>query len=170
MNIINFLLENWIVVAIVFFVFSSLFKQMKQGNSAKPQSPGKPVSSMPPFGGGGSGWPKGSDARPMRKAAPGQPQAASAERADTRGHANKPPVIRESAERQAAAEDPYAAQRERRERPLAVGRGLGERVTGGAGAAEPASAPGPLRPEDAALGVLWAEILGPPRAKRPYRR
>ncbi|UHA74172.1 hypothetical protein [Paenibacillus sp. 481] len=27
-----------------------------------------------------------------------------------------------------------------------------------------------LRPEDALRGVVWAEILGPPRAKRPYGR
>lgn len=166
MPIISFLLEHWIIVVIVYFVFSSIFKRMKPGNSPGPQSPGKPASGMPPFGGGGSGWPTGQDARPMRKAASARPQTASVKREPARGSESKPGVIRDPEILQGASEVVQAAPAVQ-QKP-----GLGERARSEAeiAAPEPPAARGALRPEDAALGVLLAEILGPPRAKRPYRR
>ncbi|CAG7606110.1 hypothetical protein PAESOLCIP111_00881 [Paenibacillus solanacearum] len=158
MNIIEFILNNWFIVVILYVVATTVLKRAK-GSGASPQRPGRVPSKggMPPFGGGGgpSGWPgqpqQGGDRSPsMTQAAPAPAKAAPAVKpqpAATAKPAAAPAYARIDA-RQARLlpqQEPAAARGEATPTPLAVS------------------------PQDALRGVVWAEILGPPRAKRPYR-
>nr|WP_256257463.1 MULTISPECIES: hypothetical protein [unclassified Paenibacillus] len=191
---IEFLLQNWVVVAIAFFVLSSMFRkggarsrdtESGQGRGRQQGGmptfgggPGKPGRPSSPLGGDRSGWPTSAEAPPVRRQqpsgpVPGQPQRRAstgrqdaAERVDVSGRSWDLPEAASRSEaasrtvRQDAAEKPGS-----QPSPAPASR-FGD--SGSSRASE--GLLGDLRPEEVARGVLWAEILGPPRAKRPYRR
>ncbi|MCP3772009.1 hypothetical protein NLX71_01570 [Paenibacillus sp. MZ04-78.2] len=165
-TILDLILSNWFVVVILYIVLSSIVKKLKtggKGGQGVPQPQRRtPKDSMPPFGGDGSGWP--GSAKPMPKAQPVQARPAApggvrpqlAEMEPRRSQLA--PLPEDVAAASPASGQPSAAAAAF---PFAKPRGSGEST---------AAAFGGLTPQDAARGVLWAEILGPPRAKRPFRR
>ncbi|MEK8129662.1 hypothetical protein WMW72_17285 [Paenibacillus filicis] len=176
MRLIEFLLNNWVFVAIAFFVLSSLLKKGggRTGNAQRPNSPGGRPNSMPPFGGGGMGWPSKGEPPAARRAsaeaepAPGRPVRSSGQEYQSPSGSRETSVY----DRMDEPAGPSAAAvpitpRYAREGVQASSRPASDAP---AGSASPSSPLGSLRPEDVARGVIWAEILGPPRAKRPYRR
>jgi hypothetical protein len=145
-RLFELLLDNIVFVVIAIGFLSSFLRKVKQGQE---QSGEKQSQGMPPFG-QGSPTPA-RRARPARvEQAPVRPQQ-DIIRADD--DVQKPfadwtiPVDREEAPR-------VSAVRVKREDESPV-------------AAAP-SAFGGISSSQAAQGIVWAEVLGPPRAKRPY--
>ncbi|GLI08306.1 hypothetical protein YDYSG_43370 [Paenibacillus tyrfis] len=156
-TILDLIMSNWFVVVILYIVLSSIVRKLKtggKGGRGVPQPQGRtPKGGMPSFGGDGSGWP--GMAKPMPKAQPVQARPAEMDRRRSR----PAPLPEASAAAASASEQPSTAAVTS---PFAEPQGTGENAA--------AAAFGSLTPQDAARGVLWAEILGPPRAKRPFRR
>ncbi|MFD0870572.1 MULTISPECIES: hypothetical protein [Paenibacillus] len=163
MGIIEYLLDNIHIVIIVLAIISTLVSKSK---------PGKPKNtrSMPPFGGG-----------------PVQPASSSDRSPETVPRADRPD--REAMDRRSVIEDKplYSHDDEEEERYREVFRY--EEPESGQPAAN-ASATGSRRTFDhrseadrlkekeradqlqrkAIQGIIWSEILGPPRSRRPYRK
>ncbi|WP_054975961.1 hypothetical protein [Paenibacillus sp. A3] len=165
-TIVDLILSNWFVVVILYIVLSGIVRKLRtggKGGRGVPQPQGKtPKGGMPPFGGDGSGWP--GSAQPMPKAKPAQARPADSgaprqQRAEMDCRRSQPAPLPEAIAAPAPApEQPFSAAAAF---PSAEPRGSGDSA---------AASLGSLTPQDAARGVLWAEILGPPRAKRPFRR
>ncbi|WP_010491820.1 hypothetical protein [Paenibacillus elgii] len=165
-TILDLIMSNWFVVVILYIVLSSIVRKLKTGGKGgrgvpQPQRR-EPKGSMPPFGGDVSGWP--GSAKPMPKAQPVQARPAASgnvrpQPAEMGGRRSKPASLPEANATAASAP----------ERPSAVAASPSYAEPQGSGE-NAAAAFGGLTPQDAARGVMWAEILGPPRAKRPFRR
>ncbi|WP_159883839.1 hypothetical protein [Paenibacillus puerhi] len=199
MKLLDLLLQNWVFVAIAFFVLSSMFKKNgsrgqdaergpETGPKGRPQGmptfgggPDKPRRNpMPPFGGDRSGWPTSQESPPVRKkpvaAAPLKPVRQAADEYD------RAELHRERSDRDGRSYDYSESGDSRTSVSQASGQetaraayspseaSLGRLQASGSTSAASGEPLGALRPEDVARGVLWAEILGPPRAKNPYRR
>lgn len=160
-QLIAFVTGNlWIVIAAVVFIFSLLRKV--RGEEAQ-------KGGMPDFGGsgsapgrqGGSPIPRQGGAapapRPRQQPVQGspRPQAKQPMQADTQ-HTER---ARQPSRQPAAMPAPAALPM----RAAAVN--AGERQ---AGLQSPASSKAGT--EEIRNAILWAEVLGPPRAKKPYRR
>lgn len=166
-TILDLIMSNWFVVVILYIVLSSIVRKLKtggKGGRGVPQPQGRtPKGGMPPFGGDGSGWP--GSAKPMPKAQPVQARPADSGGARPqpaemdRRRSQPAPLSEANAATASASEQPSTAAVTS---PFAEPQGTGENAA--------AAAFGSLTPQDASRGVLWAEILGPPRAKRPFRR
>ncbi|MGF9912124.1 hypothetical protein ABEX47_29160 [Paenibacillus ehimensis] len=165
-TIIDLILSNWFIVVIAYIVLSGIVRKLRtggQGGRGVPRPQGRaPKGGMPPFGGDGSGWP--GSANPMPKAKPVQARPADSGGArpqlvEMGGRRSQPTPLPEDA----AVAAPAA------ERPSAAAAAPSSAEPPGSGESA-AAAFGSLTPQDAARGVLWAEILGPPRAKHPFRR
>jgi hypothetical protein len=146
MNWAELLLKNWFVVVIIFIIANRLFKQLKKPVSRSAPSD-KPRShkgmEMPPFGGGGD-W---SSIPGMSKGTTSTPKT---------GPAPVQPIVKEAGaptsfpvsdfweETSISDAQPQPAQTEN-QRPRAASNRLIQ-------------------------GVIWAEILGPPRSKKPFRK
>lgn len=157
MGIIEFILNNWFIVVIIYIVVST-FTKIKQGGAEqqdKPNRPARPVpGGMPPFGGDGPVLPRRARERQEPKAAP------SAE--------NQSVIPQEARQEPALAQ---ALRPERIQGPKSMPQTPASALQRpSARSQSPAMDTFRPTPEDLARGVLWAEILGPPRAKRPYRR
>ncbi|RKN86960.1 hypothetical protein [Paenibacillus ginsengarvi] len=155
-DFIDFLLKNMGFIVVVGGILISLLAkrtremQRRQGESGEGGKKVNPM--MPPFGGGpgpsrdGRQLAAGDKERESRTAREReQPritvgQAAPSPAVDDRLHPAEP--LKPSA---AAAHEPE------------TGHGSGER------------AELELRREDAVRGMIWAELIGPPRSKKPYR-
>jgi hypothetical protein len=146
-RLLDVLLSNWYILVIAYIVFSGLMGRWKGSRPAGDSPESKPPSAMPPFGGGGGGW-------PQRKAgAPSEGRRAE----------------------ESAARQPVAVQKQKQPvepKPELVKSQV--RVNKAPAMPRPAAATehkGLTKSEqDLVRGVIWAEILGPPRAKKPYRR
>ncbi|UUZ85507.1 hypothetical protein LJK88_19470 [Paenibacillus sp. P26] len=159
MPIIDFVLKHWYLVVILYIVLSSILRSVRPAQSGRGSTaPGRPAKGMPPFGGGGMGWPGRSAEPRMSKASP-SPRREAPSAKPSPSPAMKAAPTAESVQTAAAGHG--------HEERLKVSAQPSERSKPAAGAG---TSPGLLNPEDASRGVLWAEILGPPRAKRPYRR
>lgn len=170
MNIIEFLLKNIYIVIAVLFVLSRLFS--KSGSSKKP-------SQMPDFGGGSTSQPStpaSKAERPeranippaMRQAKPGGSDSQQVYRtqSDTTGR-QSPPVVREPAQNApyTAHTPPADASAHRR---TTAGRTGAKAVSERAAAAHGRKVP--LTSADLRTAVIWSEVLGQPRARRPFRK
>ncbi|KZE76480.1 hypothetical protein AV654_23760 [Paenibacillus elgii] len=165
-TILDLIMSNWFVVVILYIVLSSIVRKLKTGGKGgrgvpQPQRR-EPKGSMPPFGGDVSGWP--GSAKPMPKAQPVQ-----ARPAQSGGVRPQPAEMDRRRSRLAPLPEANAAAAPSPERPSASATAPSFAELQGPGE-NAAAAFGGLTPQDAARGVLWAEILGPPRAKRPFRR
>ncbi|MGG4393227.1 hypothetical protein ABEX25_02785 [Paenibacillus thiaminolyticus] len=153
-KVLRFLLNNpFLAVILIGFVFSLL----RKGN--------KPANRMPSFGGDTAGRRPGSepddhDDEPVME--------------EERSY----PVYTEERSSQAGLSQGYASHEKDtitlEERTAAmkpsVGPASAPRHTESSNKESAAAASAVIRPEEALKGVLWSEILGPPRAKRPYGR
>ncbi|WP_461480250.1 hypothetical protein [Paenibacillus sp. PvR052] len=157
MGIIEFILNNWFILVIIYIVIST-FTKNKKGRAEQPDKPNRPArpapGGMPSFGGDGPGLPKRTKERQGPMAAP------PAE--------NRAIVPQEIRQEPAPAQAPRPERMQRsRSTPQTQASGLRRPSVR---QQSPVTASFRPTPEDLARGVLWAEILGPPRAKRPYRR
>lgn len=165
-TIVDLILSNWFVVVILYIVLSGIVRKLRtggKGGRGVPQPQGRaPKGGMPPFGGDGSGWPGSAKSMPKAQPVQARPSALGGDRPQPaemdRRRSQPAPLPDANAAAAPAPEQPSTAAAAL---PSADPRGSGESA---------ASAFGSLTPQDAARGVLWAEILGPPRAKRPFRR
>jgi hypothetical protein len=164
MKVIEFLLNNWYVAIVLFFLISGLIK--RRGAA--------PKQAMPPFGdGGGTGWGRSS----------GQPVAAPADRREV-----LPPAQQRRSLVQQRAEAPYTApvsaassnegdppaadfwkdSEVKSSRPHSPDRA--EPRPTGSPVSSFSNRQQTIDTEMLAQGIIWSEILGPPRAKRPFRK
>lgn len=168
MGIIAFLLDNIWLVVIVLFVVSRMLA--KGGAGKQGQGP-----RMPSFGGGdepaGPAQPMHQPAeRAERREAPasmhrggGRPDSAAGTPFDDRRGAQQSMPLRSERERPKRTHAPEAAYRADAK---TAAQGASRKPASGPNAAAAAA----LSKEDIRKAVLWAEVLGPPRAKRPFRR
>ncbi|CRF28858.1 Uncharacterised protein [Mycobacterium tuberculosis] len=149
MGILEIILNNWFILLIIYIAIST-FMKAKRGGTERPDQPSRPArpvpGGMPPFGGDGPRWPKRPKERQESKAA---------------GPAETRP---EPAAVQAQRPERIQGPRSVLQTPVPALRKSSVRTQ------TPVTSSFRPTPEDLARGVLWAEILGPPRAKRPYRR
>lgn len=143
MNVLDLLFKNMNIVIIIGTALVALWAKSRRGA-------GQTKPSMPPFGGppAGSEW-LGRKEQTAAERSGAKPAGAGAER-----------------------KDGYAAAT----RSAAPSGGVSAGKPGSAAAKEsdrrsrqPQSAEGGLALSDAAKGVIWAEVLGEPRAKKPFR-
>ncbi|PZM67126.1 hypothetical protein [Paenibacillus dendritiformis] len=154
-KVLRFLLNNpFLAVILIGFVFSIL----RKGN--------KPANRMPSFGGDTAGNRPGSepderDDEPMLEEERSYPVYAEEERSSQAG---LPQGYASQGTDSITLEERIAAMKPS-VRPASAPRHAESSNKESAAAASPV-----IRPEEALKGVLWSEILGPPRAKRPYGR
>lgn len=159
-RIIEFLLDNIILIVIVLGVLSRL---LGGSGSKKGNRPAR----MPDFGGG----PGDSPAKPAnRRARPAEVAG------DKRGAESAEPVSAQrrpqpalAVERRPADEEPFA-------RTIAgsFSRPAVAQAQSGKPSKQPSPEASPLKlstdANELRRAVLWAEVLGPPRSKKPYRK
>lgn len=168
MKLIQLILNNWFIIVVFYFIVSSL---LRRGKGTAKETPAKPAGrSMPPFGGGqGSGW---GNKRPVLSRGNSSPEASSKELDGRRmPSAEHKPSIKPSLQEQT----PAAVEAEARRRESLPGYGdhllkPKDRIPNQA-ERRPHTEQGANRTSAQRLaeGVLWAEILGPPRSKKPLR-
>ncbi|MDF2657784.1 MAG: hypothetical protein K0Q94_575 [Paenibacillus sp.] len=136
------------VAGIALTFLARLRKEGGNGQNGRRRPKSNPM--MPSFGGDSSRtdrrWPAPSYPQPETSAPAERPQARPAERADGRTDLTAPLSVAAS--------------------------GMGDSPVSGTGRG-PSAAPGEgiepeLSPSEAMRGMMWAEILGPPRAKKPF--
>lgn len=166
-RLISFLMDNFFYVIVVLGAIYSMFFR---------KSPlERPPNRMPDFGGGGFPRPQ----RPVERKPPGWPGPNTVQREQPRPmEATLPERKSEASEHSLSMEGDFSGE------PTVS---LAEEIrvsavpvrSRPAGAAEPDKpSPSPadhdsdraLSREDLTRAIVWAEILGPPRARRPYRR
>lgn len=181
MKLIELILHNWWFIVIAFFFLSGFFKRGKREAKPPGSRPSAPPSGMPPFGGGGTGpgmgWGRKAPGLNKGKSVPvsserkGERQAPAAA-ADSRTAA-KPKTEGASApafKGQSQSMEPQASFWDAS--PLEGDFFAGEaRRTPFPGGGSPGQGrTKPLSGNQLAQGVIWAEILGPPRSKKPFRK
>lgn len=164
-RIFEFLLNNIFIVVIIVGFLASLFRK---AGAAKKQ-PGR----MPDFGGGGI----------LRRQAPDsdsgtrsdEPRTAQTEYAPIyRSQDSQPARTSESRtiRQESGKEEPPASGITAMERSLQ--RAAAQKAKAGSAAASGHGSKSPaaekVSSDDLRKAVIWAEVLGPPRAKRPYRK
>jgi hypothetical protein len=144
--LVDYLLKHFVfVIVIVGFLYAVLFRK----------SPiERPPNRMPDFGGGGAQRtgrpvPRPAQSSPQRAPIPAQP-ILRASPPPMPMAASQPQPERAPQSKEQERQTPYAA-----EAPAAFS------VTGESR---------PLTREQLSRAIVWAEVLGPPRARRPYRR
>jgi hypothetical protein len=169
MNWTDLVLKNWFVIVILIIMVSRFFKRRNNpaNESSKPNAPSK---GMPSFGGGGgSGWGDimGKSIIPSK-----QPQA-PAKAIPTLSKGSKqavgegPPKEQQKStvvlSRKDSPEDDFWEHS-----PISDVRtfNMENRITSSK------TADSQIRPSAKQLtqGMIWSEILGPPRSKRPFRK
>lgn len=158
-------MNNIFIVVIIFGALASLFG--KAGSKKKP-------SQMPDFGGGGlprNLFPQASERepsedRPLQERTEGQPVYRSQPEQE-RQHAANPALPTRESELLSGAPQIAALQRslERAATSKAMAPAAAERKPAGQSAIAAT-----VQADDLRKAVIWAEILGPPRAKRHYRK
>lgn len=165
MNIIEFLLKNWFVVVIIFIVLNNIWKNVK-ARSGDSGTKSAPKQSMPPFGGGGSGsWGK-----PVKQ----QPEVTKTRQPVV--HSEQPkkdmrPNLQQTAKGPQTGNIGFSERNMRKGSSLETSRTT-LRFPGERREVKPKplheDSLKPLSEDTLAQAVVWAEILGPPRAKKPY--
>jgi hypothetical protein len=163
MKFLDFIIHNWYIAVVLFFLISGFVKKRAGAERA-------PKQAMPPFGGGGgAGWGRNEPAPGRTAAKPPaaraeQSQAAAQKRADVLAAApaasNRNRIGGDLMEADFWADTPAKSGRSgdqdrSQSRPLGMG-GKDNRQT--------------IETEQLAQGIMWAEILGPPRSRRPFRK
>ncbi|MFF2481981.1 hypothetical protein [Paenibacillus sp. NPDC058071] len=163
-RLISFLFDNIYLVIVVGGVLLSLF-----GRSG---SKGGGRNRMPDFGSGGSLRPQGKTTENEDTELQPEP-VRPVERPETFGRTERPERPVRATEARLATD--YRAEARR---PLLAEQQLGragggspfESSTAGREATSRAAAALPTDTEELRKAIVWAEVLGPPRAKKPYGR
>ncbi|NOU95462.1 hypothetical protein GC093_19850 [Paenibacillus sp. LMG 31456] len=164
MKLIEFLFNNWYIAIVVFFLASSFLKRLKGGAGSSPP----PKQAMPPFGGGGGsikGWSR--DKAPTITSAnlPNQgkdrAKAVSMSAQQSPDKYAKTDSIHNSSEKRAEVDfwgesELSSTQQNTRTRQKQSEHSKYQDDRADA--------------QKLAQGIIWAEILGPPRAKKPFRK
>lgn len=154
-DFIDFLLKNMGLIVVVGGILISLLAkrtrelQRRQGESGEGGKKANPM--MPPFGGPGPSR----DGRQLAAGGKERDRRTASEREQPRitvGQAAPSPAVDD---RLHSAEPPGPSAAAEHE--TETGHGSGER------------AKLELRRDDAVRGMIWAELIGPPRSKKPYR-
>lgn len=162
MGLVEFLLKNWFIVVIAFVVLNNIWKSAKAraGNDGNKTAP---KQAMPPFGGDGGGtggWGKTAKQPPITKA---KPSAARSEESP-KPMIQKVPLLSDIGAKERDVWD---------DSPLESKPSLSRAERKPSSAAQPSQgrlSTKTVNRDSLAQGVMWAEILGPPRAKKPFRR
>lgn len=168
MRIIEFLLNNIFIVVIIFGALASLFG--KAGSKKKP-------SQMPNFGGGGlpripspmTDERTHREERPLQERTDVQPLYRSASEQE-RQQAKMSGPLAGSQEVGNAYSTSQAASRERSPQIVVAANVTKEAQGASAAPVNKSFSATAVQANDLRRAVVWAEILGPPRSKRPYRR
>lgn len=158
MRFLQLILSNWVFLVVLFFIVSRLIKGWKQSGTG-PVRKDRPGTGMPSFGGN-------IPARPERRVEPvgeTKPNKTGTKPAEFSPRSMETAFERMEAERvmKPSAASPFQS----------ISRDPKRTAMASSDEDRPDPPIGPsIKPQDAAQGVVWAEILGPPRAKRPYRR
>ncbi|ULL17650.1 hypothetical protein DVH26_26255 [Paenibacillus sp. H1-7] len=166
MNIIEFLLKNWFILAIIFIVLNNIWKNVK-ARSGDGGNKSAPKQSMPPFGGGGSG--SGGWGKPVKQ----QPAVTKTRQPVVRSEQPKEarePRLQEMAKGPQTVDNGVSERDKRREssREALRTRILPSERWGMPSEPKQEGSLQPIKQDTLAQAVVWAEILGPPRAKKPY--
>ncbi|MUT66672.1 hypothetical protein [Paenibacillus sp. NEAU-GSW1] len=163
-DLIGFLLNNIYLVVIVGGVLLSLYRKANGNRAANPK--------MPNFG-GGSNMPNQTnghwddeeerDHRPIAFPEPQQQHRPLQKHGHTQQNADRPGFGNEPARKKESAANRQAAQRRFPAQASATDAGKDAKTT---------AAGSPLFAETDELrkAIIYAEVLGPPRSKRPYRK
>ncbi|WP_138753339.1 hypothetical protein [Paenibacillus sinopodophylli] len=164
MKLIEFLMNNIFIVVIIFGALASVF-----GKSGKKKKPGR----MPDFGGGGVQRPSNQQERGSHEEEQQVPSASSGQtvyrsQSQSRREENDQPAFA-AREQELTAETSQIASVQR-----VLQRAANNKEKASASAerkyAGQSAISAPSRSEDLKRAVIWAEILGPPRSKRPFRK
>jgi hypothetical protein len=168
-SLIEFLTRNWYIVIILIALFSQLRGKARSKQQVNPNN------RMPAFGGG----------EPARRPQPdvkgvtgsGKPIAPLIQTKREATQVKGKTLIESVGSLSASKELPYLENRERSSSPFSQSSdsnysSIQEKSEIDAIYASEAALNGSLSAskEQLAQGIIWAEILGPPRAKKPYRR
>lgn len=160
MKIIEFLLNNIFIVVIIIGALASLFG--KAGSKRKPNQ-------MPDFGGGGlprmpfpqkNEKERSEERRPVERT---ETQTLYRPRPEQERHPSA------SQEGNAAATAAQAAALERALHKAAASKAMAHEAANRQTANQSAMAAS-VQADDIRKAIVWSEILGPPRSKRPYRK
>jgi hypothetical protein len=167
MTLFSFLLDNIFFVVIIIAVLSSFFGKLRSTQS----NPGEPGNGMPPFMGEPSRGTIGREAGGGRGG--DGPRAAQPSTTDA-ARTSRPSAAERSELRQSLAsfQTEEGNSRNEREFESAYRRDVPARQSITAAHTQAAEHEMPLKTltrNEAVQGMMWAEIFGPPRAKRPYR-
>ncbi|MCC3372796.1 hypothetical protein [Cohnella sp. REN36] len=200
MQLIELLLRNWPILLVVLGFLVSVLRKSPLEKPRRPGTPARPAGRMPDFGGGGFPRPQQREAEKPRRTVPDGPGPLTDGRApqpETRPSASgfpAPPVYRlpDEAREDAGFPAPSASPPASASKARETGEGIGARAAAetyrrpGPGLASRSFTPqdgltasvpeqgaiggAPLTQDDLARAVMWAEILGPPRSRKPHRR
>jgi hypothetical protein len=154
-KLVSLVMNNFFIVVIVVGLIYSLFFR-------KSPLEKRPPNRMPDFGGGQQRRP---DSPPQRGVPMRTPPAKQEPQRSPPVRSAPPEPSRQPLSQQMAVEDAYEDKR------ISSGPSAGNvSARSGAVAATAEPAAEKLSREELARAVMWAEILGPPRARRPHRR
>ncbi|MFC5450245.1 hypothetical protein [Paenibacillus aestuarii] len=184
-KLIFFLLDHWYIIAVILAIYYQIRKGWKSATKTNPTKREGQMG-MPSFGGR-----PGTTARPQEAPKPAEVPvqgryAGAGQRTSQQGEqrAMTPPARRNSREAYStvaapvlrepspgAPDDSLAVHRKASPfRSAARDNAIAEPESAEAAPAAREQQPLQLTPQQLAQGVAWAEILGPPRSKQPYRR
>jgi hypothetical protein len=160
-QLLELALRNWFVVIIIIAVLSS-FRRMRRSGSAT----GEKANRMPSFGGGPTVSTQSDSTTSTYSPAPTQTQSRGSSPFSNSSPFGGSPVIRESSyvepdedEEDESYDDFTHVMRSRAFPKKALSNNVSRSPI-------PSTA---LKRSSLKQAVLWAEIIGPPRAKRPYK-
>jgi hypothetical protein len=158
MKLIEFLLHNWYIAVVLLFFASGFLKRLKSSGANQPKQ------AMPPFGGGGLGKGWGGGKVPTVTSA-NRSQEARGQTNASHNHTNEQ-VHSESAGSALIKKgepdfwnDSDGGSHSSNERAQRLSASNNREST---------STQEKINKQKLAQGIIWAEILGPPRAKKPY--
>lgn len=161
--IIDFLMGNIVFVVIVIGFVISLFSKLGKPQN-QPQPPGKRMNPMPPFGGGDPARPWRDPSRPARPLEPRNAPVPSPFQTATPARDER--TVPAEEERDIVMPIPTAPSAATRPESLLMPDSIGsEKMTV---ASDTSASQRKVTNQELVQGVIWSEILGPPRAKKPY--
>ncbi|WP_282941471.1 hypothetical protein [Paenibacillus sp. RC67] len=161
MKLLQLLLNNWYMLVILFIILSNIGKMFKSKSSNEPGKQASPKQSMPPFAGGGSGW-----GRTVKQTVTQAKDVISRSEQPKKRPEPKPREQSKTAQRtipELETVDVWKDSPLESNRQIRSNRDSSHRTDSGNTLKRPSA-------NLLAQGVIWAEILGPPRAKKPFRK
>ncbi|WP_028549226.1 hypothetical protein [Paenibacillus sp. UNC451MF] len=167
MKLIQLLLNNWVFLVIIFIILSNVGKMLKSRSSNETGKQAPPKQGMPPFAGGGgsgSGW-----GRTIKQTVTQTRDVIT--RSEQPKTQSKPKPQERTQRAQMALQD-LETEDVWKDSPLESNRNKTSVKANRQQLqqADSEQSRKQLSTNQLAQGVIWAEILGPPRAKKPFRK